>query len=217
MKRRTRTRAHIAAVIFTLLTAQTALAFYNPEIGRWANRDPLGEAGSLNQHAFVRNNPIDYLDPFGLKVEIKGPKDFQNKVNECIKALRQSKRGKKLYDGARKSKDVVVIIQPAPDPSGPYSGSPPRGGIGLDPNNPIFVGPQAPVRQYPDELPPYDPKDKKSIAKACACVLGHELGHAFLDLEDAPDGRNVEDVENPIRIELGLPPRKTYRGIPIAW
>lgn len=179
-----------------MFTPGSRACAYTTASGRakWPDGDPLGEAGSYNLYAFVHNNPIDYLDPLGLKVEIQGPKDFQKKVKECIKALRKSKRGKKLYDDAKKSKDITVIIQPAPDPSGPYAGGPPRAGIGLDPNDPIFAGPEAPIRQYPDELPPYDPNDKKSVAKACACVLGHELGHAFLDLDDPPDGRNVEDV-----------------------
>lgn len=63
----------------------------------WPNRDPLGEARSFNLYAFVDNNSIDYLDPLGLTVVMQGPQDFQNRVNACIKAMRKSKHGKKLY------------------------------------------------------------------------------------------------------------------------
>jgi RHS repeat-associated protein len=65
---------------------------YDPDLGRWPNRDPLGEPGfevmqraapyrahSLvqgpaeriegpNLYEYVRNNPIQYVDPLGLQV-----------------------------------------------------------------------------------------------------------------------------------------------------
>ena len=41
--------------------------FYVPEVGRWLTRDPLGEAGCLNLYAFNGNNPVNWVDPFGLK------------------------------------------------------------------------------------------------------------------------------------------------------
>jgi len=39
--------------------------FYGPEIGRWTTRDPLGEAGGMNLYAFVGNNPVNWVDPWG--------------------------------------------------------------------------------------------------------------------------------------------------------
>ena len=40
--------------------------FYSTQIGRWPNRDPLGEVGGQNLYAFVRNSPISHYDPVGL-------------------------------------------------------------------------------------------------------------------------------------------------------
>jgi uncharacterized protein RhaS with RHS repeats len=40
--------------------------FYEPEISRWLTRDPLGEAGGMNLYAFVGNNPVNWVDPWGL-------------------------------------------------------------------------------------------------------------------------------------------------------
>jgi RHS repeat-associated protein len=40
--------------------------FYNPETGRWINRDPIGERGGFNLYAMVRNRPTNYFDPLGL-------------------------------------------------------------------------------------------------------------------------------------------------------
>ena len=47
--------------------------FYNPDSGRWLNRDPIGEAGGLNLQAFVRNSTIDLFDPLGLSELIGFP------------------------------------------------------------------------------------------------------------------------------------------------
>ena len=34
--------------------------------GKWPNRDPIGEQGGLNLYGYVYNNPVSYVDPFGL-------------------------------------------------------------------------------------------------------------------------------------------------------
>ena len=36
--------------------------FYNPELGRWVNRDPIGERGGLGLYAFVLNDPPNLVD-----------------------------------------------------------------------------------------------------------------------------------------------------------
>jgi RHS repeat-associated protein len=41
--------------------------FYSPSIGRWVNRDPLGEMGGINLYGFVQNNPFNLFDPWGLE------------------------------------------------------------------------------------------------------------------------------------------------------
>ncbi len=40
--------------------------YYQPGIGRWANRDPVGERGGVNLHGFARNGPIRRVDYLGL-------------------------------------------------------------------------------------------------------------------------------------------------------
>jgi RHS repeat-associated protein len=43
--------------------------YYNPTTGRWASRDPIGEAGGINLYGFVGNGPSNAVDAFGLAIE----------------------------------------------------------------------------------------------------------------------------------------------------
>jgi hypothetical protein len=57
-------------IITLLLVSFTHLAsaFYDPKVGRWLNRDPLGTAGGANLYCFAGNDGINRIDPFGLQV-----------------------------------------------------------------------------------------------------------------------------------------------------
>ena len=39
--------------------------FYDPNLQRWPNRDPIGEEGGINLYEFVKDDPIDILDFLG--------------------------------------------------------------------------------------------------------------------------------------------------------
>jgi hypothetical protein len=90
MKNLTRKIASSGALFVALWTAQTAMGWYDPSIGRWLTRDPIGEPGFQvmqragrgitspstarwinrdgNLYTFVANNPVDRVDPLGLKI-----------------------------------------------------------------------------------------------------------------------------------------------------
>ncbi len=44
---------------------------YDPEVGRWTSKDPISFAGGdANLYAYVGCDPVNYIDPSGLKVSI---------------------------------------------------------------------------------------------------------------------------------------------------
>ncbi len=45
--------------------------YYNPQIGRWINRDPIEERGGLNLYAFVGNGSISITDYLGLSEHLQ--------------------------------------------------------------------------------------------------------------------------------------------------
>ena len=40
--------------------------YYDPDIGRWLNQDPIGERGGINLYGFAANNPVLFSDRNGL-------------------------------------------------------------------------------------------------------------------------------------------------------
>jgi RHS repeat-associated protein len=46
------------------------LRWYDPNLQRWINRDPIGEAGGINLYRFNYNSPINYVDPDGFAPQL---------------------------------------------------------------------------------------------------------------------------------------------------
>src|SRR5690606_4029877 len=40
--------------------------FYDPDTGRWITKDPMGTPDGINRYAFVQNQPLNKIDPYGL-------------------------------------------------------------------------------------------------------------------------------------------------------
>ncbi len=53
--------------------------YYEPELGRFINRDPIEEDGGLNLYGFVGNNPVNFYDYLGMDL---GPPPNDDHVNE---------------------------------------------------------------------------------------------------------------------------------------
>jgi hypothetical protein len=52
--------------VFAFLYVSSASAVYDPRLGRWLSRDPIGEAGGFNLYAYCGNDPVNRHDPLGL-------------------------------------------------------------------------------------------------------------------------------------------------------
>jgi len=52
--------------------------YYDPVLGRFISEDPIGFAGgSVNLYAYVSNNPVNLIDPYGLSTEDEPTPDPQ--------------------------------------------------------------------------------------------------------------------------------------------
>lgn len=60
-------------LLLLLAGAQTGSCFYNPQPGRWLNRDPIEEKGGLNIYQHVNNDPIIHFDSLGQLVVFPFP------------------------------------------------------------------------------------------------------------------------------------------------
>ena len=56
---------------------------YDPDLGQWLSRDPIGEAGGIRLHGYVGNDPVNGVDPLGLSTYIcRKPLTKLNSTNE---------------------------------------------------------------------------------------------------------------------------------------
>ncbi|MCP4583170.1 MAG: RHS repeat-associated core domain-containing protein, partial [candidate division Zixibacteria bacterium] len=56
--------------------------YYSPGLGRWLNRDPIGESGSLNIYMFLKNDSLNLLDRLGLDPIVLFDMDLLNSDEE---------------------------------------------------------------------------------------------------------------------------------------
>jgi hypothetical protein len=97
--------------VFAVLFVGQASGHYNPQLGRWLSRDPLGEAGGFNLYAYCGNDPVNKHDPLGLMT----PNDWEAKkqFDQLIALSSIAERASKLWN---RHSDFEPWLQPGGAP-----------------------------------------------------------------------------------------------------
>ena len=83
--------------------------YYDPEIGRWLSKDPLGMIDGPNMYLYCLNNPIVFIDPFGYcKKSWWGPENmwWQYLYNDG-EGFTGSTWGERFWDNFQKTNEMV--------------------------------------------------------------------------------------------------------------
>ena len=91
--------------------------FYDPNLQRWPNRDPIGEEGGVNLYGFAGNHMPNAVDMLGLKIKCKGDhKDFYEGVINCWRnSLPPDSQLRKLVKDLDDSADTYEVCDMRPE------------------------------------------------------------------------------------------------------
>jgi len=92
--------------------------FYDPNLQRWVNRDPLGELSAVNLYIILGDAPTDLVDPFGLVDAV-----WLVKLYLAITAILHP--GPRDPDRPPTPQRPPPITQPVTPPSAPVTNAPP--------------------------------------------------------------------------------------------
>ncbi len=163
--------------------------YYDSSTGRFLSRDPVKDG--RNWYTCCANNPIKHADPTGLKLRIENTSyDEWWAIMLAIIRLGNTKNGHDLVDHLLHDEQEYVII--------------------VHTGNTITAG-NVILLNVTDINSPYLGTDGKYHNFELIGIIGHELGHLVGGIHGSDhEQQDVDDVENPILGELGLPTRGDY-------
>ncbi len=93
---------------------------YDARLARWVSRDPAGEAQGQNLYAYVRNNPMNFTDPTGLKGRgwtIDLQKDLVNYLQANLPGDTDGiRRQRTILKGMQEDAARIAYMRSHPDP-----------------------------------------------------------------------------------------------------
>ena len=178
---------------------------YDPAIGRWTARDPLGFAGGdTNLYGYVLQDPVNLEDPSGLflwpwesPVTVEGGTQAQQQVIQADARL--------IFSTPRGQWLMHEIVGPWYEPGNPQTIH-----LNNQHNDSALLG-DGVVNIDPNDHPCINTTEGRRPASTLR-ILAHELGHSVTGRGDNGPGmmNNITWNENPIMMELGRPPRISY-------
>jgi hypothetical protein len=183
----------IAIVCCTILDAQ---AFYDPTIGRFASRDPIGENGGENLYGFVFNDSIDLVDMLGLDgLQYSSDGEYYVDANPFGANWGGDKSGKQASSDASFSQWVVEVNNNCNggicNSSTPHPSSFVQASVKNTGKCPLGVTCSCQIAWYGSNTT-YGPH-KTGGFSTDGSILGKEFRHKFLPV-NASDGRSGGNV-----------------------
>jgi RHS repeat-associated protein len=126
---------------------------YNPALGRWLSRDPIGETGGVNLYGYADNDPVDRVDSLGLYVNV--PLADKAKYRAAWQYLIQVPEMREIFEKAYRSETLFTVKTNCNDKNG------------IDPHDETIAhwDPTA-AHEYPN-----------FTVQTPALALGHEFAH----------------------------------------
>jgi RHS repeat-associated protein len=164
---------------------------YDPVIGRWTTKDPIRFGGGLNLYGYTFNDPVNFLDPFGLDgIRVSGkPGSATRRVQAAVDLYSRSPGGiaanNQLDD---QNRTVIIAVEPGHanqvDPVVPDM-------VWIDPFSVVCT------------CTATGPRDTSAEVR-----VAHEIGHLLAP--GCSEESIVNDYENPMRQFIGMPNRTRY-------
>ncbi|MDT9221539.1 MAG: RHS repeat-associated core domain-containing protein, partial [Limnospira sp. PMC 1240.20] len=154
--------------------------YYDPQTGRWPNRDPIEEEGGYNLYGFVRNFALNGFDFRGLEVQFgRGHETDEQRANIENDFMRQINLG-------QNSQTLMKIWQTILD----------------DPDNIVKLIPVPKEQQ--NTFAGRDTDGKLYIEFRVLCddfiSIGHELHHVLQMIERAKEGKEIHEIIDPLNL-----------------